>query len=142
MLLSYSSLEAFHKKNKLCIWCKSSSATGTCRTETWHQHNKQWWTSTRWLLHQIDNHDSQFRNYSFTIYVIKLENNMKKKTHLAQKSSSSTRKQNSRSGHAVMIKIISVIPDHALRVHLLSPYSWLSSVNLYMAVAFQVAMVT
>ena len=79
LLLTYCGLEAFQKKNtnKLYIWCKSSPVTGTCRNETRHQHNKQRGTSTRWLPHQIDNHNNQFRNYSFIIYPTKMKNNMK-----------------------------------------------------------------
>lgn len=115
------SLSEKNKQTKrLCIWCKSSSVAGTCRTETWHQHNKQRWTTTRWRPHQIDNHNNQFRNYLFIIYLTKKKNNMK--THLAQTTSSSTKKQNSKSGHAVTIKIICVITDHALRVHSLRTY--------------------
>ena len=66
LLLTYCGLQAFQKKkntNKLYIWCKSSPVTGTCRNETRHQHNKQRGTSTRWLPHQIDNHNNQFRNF-------------------------------------------------------------------------------
>lgn len=151
LLLKYCGHEAFQKKkkntNKLCIWCKSSPVTGTCRTETWHPHNKQRWTSTRWLPHQIDNHNNQFRNYSFKIYVTKLKNNMKKKQKKKNAPcpdkfifNQKTKQQKLASSDDKNSWY--VIPDYSLRVHSLWTYGWLSSVNLYMAVAFQVAMVT
>ena len=77
-LLLYCGFEAFqNKKNKLYVWCKTGAVAGTCRTETLHQHNKQRGTSTRWLPRQIDNHNNQFTNYLFIIYLTKIKNNMK-----------------------------------------------------------------
>lgn len=109
------SLSEIKNTNKLCIWCKSSAVAGTCRTETWHEHIKQRWTSTTWLLRQIDDHNNQFRNHAFIIYLTKMKNNMKN-TPCSGKIIFN--QKNSKSGQAVMInKTISQILDNALRVN-------------------------